>query len=300
MKQLSNDEVREAVRSHYGKTTIACCGGPAPNNTDACCVADADAKAAGEGGCGCGDAPSSTNNSTQAACCSGPPRSPDETSTALGYSPDELASLPEGANLGLGCGNPQAIASITPGETVLDLGSGAGIDCFLATQATGDTGFVIGVDMTPNMIAKAKANAEKIGVKNVEFRLGEIENLPVADNSIDVIISNCVINLSPEKWKVYSEAFRVLKPGGRIAVSDIVLTTVLPDELQNDLFLYTGCMAGASSLPDIEALLAKAGFVDIRISPKNESRDFIREWVPGSNISDYVVSASIEANKPVV
>jgi arsenite methyltransferase len=156
------------------------------------------------------------------------------------------------------------------------------------------------VDMTPNMIAKAKANAEKIGVKNVEFRLGEIENLPVADSSIDVIISNCVINLSPEKWKVYSEAFRVLKPGGRIAVSDIVLTTVLPDELQNDLFLYTGCMAGASSLPDIEALLEKAGFVDIRISPKNESRNFIREWVPGSNISDYVVSASIEANKPVV
>nr|MBS0020031.1 arsenite methyltransferase [Gammaproteobacteria bacterium] len=299
MNQLNNDEVREAVRSHYGKTAGGCCGGPAPKETDACCVADAAAKAAGESGCGCREAPSSESNSTQGACCSGPAQSPDETSKALGYSSDELASLPEGANLGLGCGNPQAIASIKQGETVLDLGSGAGIDCFLAAKATGDKGFVIGVDMTPKMIAKAKLNAEKTGVKNVEFRLGEIENIPAADNSIDVIISNCVINLSPEKWKVYSEAFRVLKPGGRIAVSDIVLTAALPDELQNDLFLYTGCMAGASSLPDIEAYLAKAGFGDIRISPKDESRDFIREWVPGSKIADYVVSAAIEAIKPM-
>jgi len=299
MKQHNNNEIREAVRSHYGESAEGCCGGPAPEDTDACCVADAEAKAAGEGGCGCGATPSSDKNSTQGACCSGPALSPDETSKALGYSSDELASLPEGANLGLGCGNPQAIASIKQGETVLDLGSGAGIDCFLAAKATGDKGFVIGVDMTPEMISKAKLNAEKARVRNVEFRLGEIENLPVTDNNVDVIISNCVINLSPEKWKVYAEAFRVLKPGGRIAVSDIVLTAALPEELQNDLFLYTGCMAGASSLPDIEAYLANAGFGDIRISPKDESRNFIREWVPGSKIADYVVSATIEAIKPI-
>lgn len=298
MKQLNKDEVREAVRSHYGKTAENCCGGPAPNETDACCVADAEAKAIGEDGCGCGITPLGDTDSAQGACCSGAALSPGETSTVLGYSSDELASLPEGANLGLGCGNPQAIASIVHGETVLDLGSGAGIDCFLAAKATGDKGLVIGVDMTPEMIAKAKLNAQKSDVTNVEFRLGEIENLPVADNNVDVVISNCVINLSPEKWKVYSEAFRALKPGGRIAVSDIVLTATLPEELQNDLFLYTGCMAGASSLPDIEAYLASAGFVDIRISPKDESRDFIREWVPGSNIADYVVSATIEATKP--
>jgi SAM-dependent methyltransferase len=298
MKQLNNDEIRDAVRGHYGKTAEGCCGGPAPKDADACCVADTEAKAAGEGGCGCGVTPSSDNNSTRGACCSGPALSPDETSKILGYSSDELASLPEGANLGLGCGNPQAIASIKPGETVLDLGSGAGMDCFLAAKTTGAKGFVIGVDMTPEMIAKAKLNAEKAGVKNVEFRLGEIENLPVADSNVDVIVSNCVINLSPEKWKVYSETFRVLKPGGRIAVSDIVLTAALPEELQNDLFLYTGCMAGASSLPDIESYLSEAGFGDIRISPKDESREFIREWVPGSKIADYVVSATIEAIKP--
>jgi SAM-dependent methyltransferase len=298
MKQLDNNEIRKAVRSHYGNTAKGCCGGPAPEDMDACCVADAKARAAGESGCGCGTTPSNDNN-TQGACCSGPALSPDETSKALGYSPDELASLPEGANLGLGCGNPQSIASIEQGETVLDLGSGAGIDCFLAAKAVGDNGFVIGLDMTPAMITKARLNAEKIGVKNVEFRLGEIENLPVAANSIDVIISNCVINLSPEKWKVYSETFRVLKPGGRIAVSDMVLTAALPEELQNDLFLYTGCMAGASSLSDIESYLDNAGFENIRISPKDASREFIRNWVPGSKIADYVVSATIEAIKPI-
>ncbi len=300
MKQLNKDEVRETVRSHYGKTAEGCCGGPAPKEADACCVADVEAKAAGEDGCGCDDTtPSSDSNSEQGTCCSGPALSPDETSKALGYSSDELASLPEGANLGLGCGNPQAIASIQQGETVLDLGSGAGIDCFLAAKATGDKGFVIGVDMTPEMISKAKLNAVKTGVQNVDFRLGEIENLPAADNSVDVIISNCVINLSPEKWKVYSEAFRVLKPGGRIAVSDIVLTAALPEDLQSDLFLYTGCMAGASSLADIKAYLTDAGFGVIRISPKDESREFIREWVPGSKITEYVVSATIEATKPM-
>lgn len=296
MKRLDNNEIRQAVRSHYGKTAAGCCGGPAPEGLDACCVADAEAKAAGGGGCGCGASPST--GGTQGPCCSGLAGAPDETARALGYSPGELASLPAGANLGLGCGNPQAIASIREGETVLDLGSGAGMDSFLAARATGDTGLVIGVDMTPEMLVRARANAAKIGVDNVEFRLGEIEHLPVADNSIDVIISNCVINLSPEKPRVYSEAFRVLKPGGRLAVSDIVLTAELPEELRNDLSLYTGCMAGASPLPDIEAFLAQAGFGDIRISPKDESRDFIRQWAPGSRIADYVVSATIEAIKP--
>ena len=300
MKQLEKDEVRAAVRSHYGRTAEGCCGGPAPKEADACCVADADAKAAGQGGCGCGQAtPSNGKTSVKGGCCDGPAKSPDETSRALGYSSDELASLPAGANLGLGCGNPQAIASIMPGETVLDLGSGAGIDCFLAAKATGDRGLVIGVDMTPAMISKARSNAEMAGVQNVEFRLGEIENLPAADHSVDVIISNCVINLSPEKWRVYSEAFRVLKPGGRIAVSDIVLTATLPEELQGDLFLHTGCMAGASSIPELEAYLADAGFANVRISPKDESRDFIREWVPGGDVADYVVSATIEATKPL-
>jgi SAM-dependent methyltransferase len=261
-------------------------------------VADADAKAAGESGCGCGAAPSGDDADARGGCCSGTAPSPDEMSRALGYSSEELASLPEGANLGLGCGNPRAIASIRPGETVLDLGSGAGIDCFLAARATGDKGLVIGVDMTPEMIARARSNAEKTGVKNAEFRLGEIEHLPVADKSVDVIISNCVINLSPEKRKVYAEALRVLKPGGRIAVSDIVLTAVLPEALQNDMFLYTGCMAGASSIPDIEAFLAEAGFENIRIAPRDESRDFIREWIPGSRMEDYVVSATIEATRP--
>lgn len=298
MKERNNDEIREAVRSHYGTTGSGCCGGPAPKDVAACCVADAKAQAAGSGGCGCGTVSPSDDNGSQSGCCAGPALSPDEISLTLGYSADELSALPEGANLGFGCGNPQAIASIEHGETVLDLGSGAGIDCFLAARATGEQGQVIGVDMTPEMIAKARSNAEKAGVGNVEFRLGEIENLPVADSSIDVIISNCVINLSPEKRRVYAEAFRVLKPGGRIAVSDIVLTAALPEELHNDLSLYTGCMAGASSLPDIEGHLADAGFADIRISAKDESRAFIREWVPGSTIADYVVSATIEATKP--
>ncbi|WP_428625264.1 arsenite methyltransferase [Sedimenticola sp.] len=298
MEQLNSDEIRDAVRSHYGKIAESCCGGLSPKDTDACCLADAEAKAVGEGGCGCGATLSNDNNRAQGACCSRSPLSPDKTSKTLGYSSDELASLPKGANLGLGCGKPQTIASIKPGETVLDLGSGAGMDCFLAAKATGTSGFVIGVDMTPEMINKAKLNAEKARVKNVEFRLGEIENLPLANNNVDVIISNCVVNLSPEKRKVYSEAFRVLKPGGRIVISDIVLTVELPEELQNDLFLYTGCMAGASSLPDIGSYLSEAGFEDIRISPKDESREFIREWVPGRNIAEYVVSAAIEANKP--
>jgi ubiquinone/menaquinone biosynthesis C-methylase UbiE len=200
--------------------------------------------------------------------------------------------------MGLGCGNPQAIASLKTGETVLDLGSGGGFDCFLAARAVGETGRVIGVDMTPEMVSKARANAAKTEFRNAEFRLGEIEHLPVADNSVDVIISNCVINLSPDKQKVFEDAFRVLKPGGRLAVSDVVATAELPEEVKNDLVLHCGCMAGASLISDVEAMLKESGFRDIRIQSKDESREFIQTWAPGRNIEEYVVSATIEAKKP--
>ena len=222
----------------------------------------------------------------------------DTKAHAYGYSAEDTSAVPEGANLGLGCGNPIALASLRPGETVLDLGSGAGFDCFLAARAVGETGRVIGVDMTHEMLRKARANAEKSGYTQVEFRLGEIEHLPVADASVDVVISNCVINLSPEKAQVFQDAFRVLKPGGRLAVSDVVATAPFPDEVQQDLALRAGCVAGASLLDDLEGMLTDAGFVDIRIQPKDESRTFIREWVPGTNIADYLISATIEALKP--
>jgi ubiquinone/menaquinone biosynthesis C-methylase UbiE len=220
------------------------------------------------------------------------------SSDALGYSEDDAAAAPEAANLGLGCGNPLAIASLKPGQTVLDLGSGAGFDCFLAARAVGETGRVIGVDMTHEMIAKAKDNARKNEFTNVEFRLGEIEALPVVDNSIDVIISNCVINLSPEKPRVFRESFRVLKPRGRLAVADVVATAPLPKEVAEDWSAYTGCMAGASQIADLEAMLYEAGFREIRIAPKDTSRSFMREWLPGKKIEDYLVSATIEASKP--
>jgi SAM-dependent methyltransferase len=222
----------------------------------------------------------------------------DDAARTLGYTEEEITAVPQGSNLGLGCGNPQAIASLKAGETVLDLGSGAGFDAFLAARQVGDSGFVIGVDMTPDMVAKARGNAEKCGFQNVEFRLGEIEHLPVADNSVDVIISNCVINLSPEKAKVFEEAFRVLKPGGRLAISDIVATAELPEEARHNLALYTGCVAGASLIGDTERMLTESGFTQIQIKPKDESRSFIRDWVPGGHVEDYVVSAAIEARKP--
>jgi arsenite methyltransferase len=216
----------------------------------------------------------------------------------LGYSAEESAVAPEAASLGLGCGNPLAIASLEPGQRVLDLGSGAGFDCFLAARAVGPSGKVIGVDMTEEMLAKARENAEKNGFTNVEFRMGEIEALPVADNSTDVIISNCVINLSPEKARVFKEAYRVLKPGGRLAVADVVATATLPAEVRGDWAAYTGCMAGASQINELEEMLRQAGFVEIKIAPKDASRSFIREWLPGKRIEDYVVSATIEAVKP--
>jgi SAM-dependent methyltransferase len=221
-----------------------------------------------------------------------------DISLGLGYSSKDFVDVPDGSNMGLGCGNPQAIASLQPGETVLDLGSGGGFDCFLAARSVGEKGHVIGVDMTPEMITRSKENAENGGVENVDFRLGELENLPVADGIIDVVISNCVINLSPEKERVFQEAFRVLKPGGRLAISDIVSTAELPDDMRNDLALHVGCIAGASTIRELESMLLRTGFENIRITPKAESKVFIRDWIPGSKVEDYVLSATIEAVKP--
>ncbi len=218
-------------------------------------------------------------------------------STRLGYSEDDLKNTPDGADMGLGCGNPAAIASLKLGETVLDLGSGGGFDAFLAANQVGETGKVIGVDMTPQMLSKARANAAKANYSQVEFRLGEIEHLPVADNSIDVIISNCVINLSPDKQQVFNDAYRVLKPGGRLAISDVVSSRELPDEIKNDHVLYSACVSGASSIDALQQMMQQAGFRDIRIEPKDESREFIKDWAPGMKIEDYVISASIQAVK---
>jgi SAM-dependent methyltransferase len=234
------------------------------------------------------------------SCCWGPSCcAPDPgASLALGYSPQELASVPEGANLGLGCGNPQAIAALSAGETVLDLGAGGGFDAFLAARQVGAQGRVIGVDMTPEMVSKARANARAAGADTVEFRLGEIEHLPVADGEVDVILSNCVINLSPDKAAVFREAFRVLKPGGRLAISDIVRTAEMPDALARSVEALTGCIAGAAPVEELRAILEEVGFEDIRIELREESRAVIREWLPGSGAERYVVSAAIEGTKP--
>jgi len=248
------------------------------------------AEASNQGDC-CGEASSCCGVSDDAAINT-------LISTRLGYSEGDLGKVPEGADMGLGCGNPRAIASLKSGEVVVDLGSGGGFDAFLAAHEVGESGLVIGVDMTPAMLSKARGNAEKGQFSNVEFRLGEIEHLPVADNTADIIISNCVINLSPHKELVFTDAFRVLKPGGRLAISDVVATADMPDEMKNDPMLHAGCMAGASLISELEVMMAAAGFEKIRIVPKNESREFIRDWAPGRGVEDYVVSAYIEAIKP--
>jgi SAM-dependent methyltransferase len=253
------DDVREQVREHYGRAV--------------------------ELGTGCGTIP---------GCC-GPGK---ETSLRLGYSDTDLESVPDGADLGLGCGNPQAIASIRPGETVLDLGSGAGFDCFLASKQVGVSGRVIGVDMTAAMVTRARENAHKVRAHNVEFRLGEIEHLPVENVSVDVILSNCVINLSPDKDAVFRDAFRVLKPGGRLAIADVVATAVMPEELAKKVEALTGCVSGAIHVEEVAGLLASAGFTEVRVIVKAESREFIRDWMPGSHAEDYIASATIEARRP--
>lgn len=267
MAKQNHDEVRKAVRKNYGEI----------------------AKAGSTGCC------------SSSSCCGGSGIvSVTDITIGLGYSNKDISDVPNGSNMGLGCGNPHAIASLQPDETVLDLGSGGGLDCFLAARAVGEKGYVIGVDMTSEMIARARENAEKGGYHNVDFRLGEMENLPVADGIVDVIISNCVINLSPEKERVFREAFRVLKPGGRLAISDVVSTAELPDDVKKDMALHIGCIAGASSIQGLETMLNQAGFDDIRINPKTESRTFIREWISGSKVEEYVLSATIEAIKPKV
>lgn len=264
MQNQTNNELRQAVRDTYGNVAKAGTGAAAGCGCD----------------CGCG------------------PGTQDNVSVGLGYSRDDVTAVPTGANMGLGCGNPQAIAALKPGETVLDLGSGGGFDCFLAAKAVGEDGQVIGVDMTTEMIDKANENAKKGGFKNVEFHLGEIESLPVADQSVDVIMSNCVINLSPEKKNVFQEAFRILKKGGRMAITDIVATAPLPEDVRKDLALYAGCVAGAALIEDLESMLTRAGFSNIEITPIDKSKEIIREFTPGRKIEDFVISASIEAVKP--
>jgi arsenite methyltransferase len=231
---MKQEEIKKAVKDRYGNI------------------------AGSTAGCGC-------SPRGQAQSCCGPQMDIDDIAAKIGYSADDLASIPEGANMGLGCGNPVAMASLKEGEVVLDLGSGGGVDCFIAAKQVGKTGRVIGVDMTPEMIAKANANAKKGGFDNVEFRTGEIEKLPVADGEVDVVISNCVINLSPDKPRVFKEAFRTLMPGGRLMVSDIVLLRELPDEIRKSVDAYTACVAGALAKDDYLDAIKAAGFIDVDI-----------------------------------
>jgi len=231
------------------------------------------------------------------SCCSSSPANGADASAKLGYSAKDMQAVPDGSNMGLGCGNPHVIANLKEGEVVLDLGSGGGFDCFLAARKVGDNGKIIGIDMTPEMLSKARENAVKGNYENVEFRLGEIEYLPVADNSVDVIISNCVINLSPDKKQVFREACRVLKHGGRLAVSDVVAVKKLPDQIKKDLAAYAGCVAGAALVSEVKAMLSEAGFSEVRVEINEASREFIKDWFPGSGIESYVASAKIEAVK---
>ena len=262
---MEQEKIRKNVRDRYGdiaKTSGSCCLAPKTKS------------------CGCGP-------------------SAETISIGIGYHPADLKAVPEGANLGLGCGNPVALASLREEEVVIDLGSGAGFDCFLAANAVGKKGRVIGVDMTPEMLDKARENARKGGYENVEFRLGEIENLPVTDNTGDVVISNCVINLSPDKDRVFRETFRVLKKNGRLMVSDIVLLQPLPDDVRNSLDAYIGCVAGSSLKDDYLRSIQKAGFGDIRIEGETafNVKDFFKNPLPGIESLE-VVSIKVSARKP--
>jgi arsenite methyltransferase len=256
MSEMKADDVRAVVREHYGNIARG-----------------------GSTGCAPG-------------CCS----SAGTAAGTLGYTADQTGAIPDGADLGLGCGNPTAIASLRDGETVLDLGAGGGFDCFIAARQVGPRGQVIGVDMTADMVARARDNARKVNATNVEFRLGEIEHLPVADATVDVILSNCVINLSPDKPAVFREAFRVLRAGGRLAISDVVATGPIPIELQNQAAALAGCVAGAAPLDDVRAMLTAAGFVDVEVTIAPRSAEIVGAWLPG--IERFVASATIEARKP--
>jgi SAM-dependent methyltransferase len=230
-------------------------------------------------------------------CCTGSTRA--QAVERLGYDAADAEVSPEAAALSLGCGNPTAIDGLSPGEAVIDLGSGGGFDCFLAAREVGPDGRVVGVDMTPEMVETARANAADAPFKNVEFRLGEIGHLPAADVSFDVVISNCVVNLSPDKNGVFEETYRVLRPGGRVAVSDVVKTAALPSAVAADVDALSACIAGAERIDILEDLLTEAGFTDVAITPQDASEEFIREWDDGYDLSEYVVSAAITARKPM-
>jgi arsenite methyltransferase len=259
----SEEDIRDFIRKNYAEV----------------------AQKGNEGGCCSG------------GCCTGAPINIIQISKEIGYTDEDILSVPLEANMGLGCGNPTALASLKKGERVLDLGSGGGLDCFLARKKVGETGYVIGVDMTPDMVKLARKNAKDSGVTNVEFRLGEIEHLPVADSSVDVIISNCVINLSLDKKQVFKEAFRVLKPGGRLSISDVVATKQIPQNIKQDLGLIAACVGGAEYVEKIREMLQDAGFRNIRMEPKANSREIVKSWAPGKNIEDLVASYNIEAVK---
>lgn len=262
------------------------------------------------GACG----PGAPGAASGGGCCGATTFNPDDLARAIGYSTGELAHTPDGANMGLSCGNPTAIASLRPGEVVVDLGAGGGFDCFIAGPKVGPTGRVIGVDMTPDMLSKARRNiasyTKQTGLSNVEFRLGEIEALPIADASVDVVISNCVLNLSPDKPRVWREIARVLKPGGRVAVSDLALVQPLPDAVKADVQALIGCVAGAVLVEETRAMARAAGLADIVLTPKPEYIDAMTNWedplyraiiakLPaGSRTSDYITSLDVTARKP--
>jgi SAM-dependent methyltransferase len=257
---MEKNEIKNRVKEGYGRVALenrSCCGAPS-----SCCGSSASIQSIGE---------------------------------MIGYSKEEMKQVPEGANLGLGCGNPVALASLKAGQTVLDLGSGAGFDCFLAAKAVGEKGRVIGVDMTPEMVAKARENAQKGGFRNVDFRLGDIENLPVPDDSVDVILSNCVINLSPEKPKVFAEGFRVLKPGGKLTLSDVVLLRPLPPVLANSAAAYLGCVAGASLRDDYLDMLEAAGFEDVQVV--GESPFYLGEAAADPIVQAIIAEAKLTPDK---
>jgi len=261
---LKSIDIREAVRDRYGKVAETKEGEP-----HGCCG----------GACGCGSTVSLEE---------------------IGYSREQSAAVPEGANLGLGCGNPLGHAEVKPGETVLDLGSGAGIDAFLASRDAGPTGRVIGVDMTASMVSRARSNAVKGAFPNVEFRLGEIENLPVADGSVDVIISNCVINLSPDKPRVFAEALRALRPGGRIVVSDLVLAKPLPDSVRNSVEAYVGCVAGASMKDEYLSMMRAVGFERVEVLEQKQygASAFGEDDATERATAEAIRSVKVRAYKP--
>ncbi len=295
-------DVRNTVREHYARTAREAATGPSAKSARA------------EGcGCGCGSGAIKSDELPMAkaatsSCCGGSTVSQSER---LGYSAKDLASVPAEADMGLGCGNPTAIGTLRPGETVLDLGSGGGIDCFIASRKVGPQGRVIGVDMTPEMIDRARTAAAKGSYRNVEFRLGEIESLPVADGTVDAVISNCVINLSPDKPRVFREAFRALRPGGRLMVSDIVLRERLPERLLKNAELWAGCVAGAMMLDDYLAAIRDAGFSEVAVTSERragelfgaEEADELLARAPGltpeelRHMGDVVASVAVLAKK---